>query len=127
MLLVGFAALERLGLSAELWRAVLLPLLVAPWTEEVLFRAGLQRSLRKHCRAGMAIGLSALAFGATHLAVAALVMSVPSNAALILAAATALPALAIGLVYESSARLLPCMALHAAMNLVLWQAVGALS
>lgn len=120
---VGFAALERPGVPAELWRWVLLPLLVAPWTEQVLFRAGLQRALRRHCGAGMAIGLTATAFGLSHLAVAAVVMPAPGAAVLLLAAATALPALAIGWVFERSGRLLPCMALHATMNLVMWQAM----
>jgi membrane protease YdiL (CAAX protease family) len=119
---VGFVALERPGLTAEWWRGFWLPLLVAPWTEQVLFRAGLQRAFRRHCSAAMAVGLVAMAFGATHLAVAALVLPAPGAVALLLAAATALPALAIGWVYERTGRLLPCMALHATMNLVMWQA-----
>lgn len=84
-------------------------LLAAPLLEEAVFRAGLHEALLRHGRGLLlANGLTALAFGAAHVAAR-------GDAS---AFAVALPALAIGLVYERTRRLRWCVLLHAAMNAV---------
>ena len=82
-------------------------LLAAPLLEEIVFRAGLQEALlRRTDSALMANVVTALAFAAAHGAVHA-----DAQAAL-----TAVPALAIGLLYQRRRRLAPCLALHALFN-----------
>ncbi len=103
-------------------RWAMLTLALAPWVEEVLFRAGLQMQLRRRCSAAAAIGLTALAFGAAH-ALVALAVADASGTPLLLAAGTALPALGIGWLYEKTGRLLPCIVAHAGLNLMAWGAI----
>lgn len=105
-------------------RWAVLTLALAPWVEEVLFRAGLQVQLRRRCSAAAAIGLTALAFGAAHALVALAVAHAPGATSLLLAAGTALPALGIGWLYEKTGRLLPCIVAHAALNLMAWGAIS---
>lgn len=82
-------------------------LLAAPLLEEAVFRAGLHEALLRHGGAAwLANGLTALAFGAAHVAAR-------GDAA---ALAVVAPALAIGWVYSRWRRLRWCVALHAAMN-----------
>lgn len=89
-------------------------LFAAPLLEEAVFRAGLHEALLRHGRGLLlANALTALLFGAAHVAVR-------GDAG---AFAVALPALAIGLVYERTRRLRWCVLLHAAMNAV-WLAVA---
>jgi membrane protease YdiL (CAAX protease family) len=92
-------------------------LLAAPVLEETVFRAGLQETLLRHLSPGTAgaaaaNALTALVFMAAHLALR------PG----LLSALTAVPALALGALYQRRRRLVPCIALHALFN-----AVGLLS
>ena len=84
--------------------------------EPVVFVA-LRRHLLRHvppvAAATFAVALTAVAFGAAHAAVG-------GNHGWW----TALPALAIGLVYERTRRVAPCAALHATFN-AMWLASGA--
>ncbi|MGM9488577.1 lysostaphin resistance A-like protein [Ideonella sp. YS5] len=83
---------------------------LAPWCEEVVWRWGLQAPLARRVGAGAAIALSALAFGLAHLLFAR------DAADAWRAAATALPAAWMGLVFARSGRITPCVAWHAAFN-----------
>ena len=84
-------------------------LIAAPVLEESLFRAGLHEALLRRGGAGwLANGLTAAAFGLTHVLVRGDVA----------AFAVALPALAIGLVYSRWRRVRWCIALHATMNAI---------
>lgn len=91
--------------------AVFKLLVVAPMIEEMFFRAVVQAGLRR--RQGIlgqplvAIVVTAIAFGAAHLAIA------PGFHAV----AVMLPALAIGWVYERSRSVSLCVLLHATCNL----------
>ena len=96
--------------------AALRSLWIAPWVEEAVWRWGLQAPLARRFGHAAAITLSALAFGLAHLLFAA----DPADAWR--AAATALPAAWIGLVFARRGRLVPCVAWHAGFNL-LWMAV----
>ncbi len=108
--LLGAAALSA-GVSAP---RVAVLLALAPLAEESIFRAGLHETLLRHGQARwLANALTALAFGAAHVALRG------DPAAL----AVALPALLIGAVYERTRRLWHCVALHAAMNAI-WLAWG---
>ena len=108
-LLLAFALvwplLASTGVVPSRWAGLLL---LAPWAEEVLFRAGLQRWLdgRGGWAARHAVGLTALAFAAAHVLVSADAR----------AAATLLPALALGWVYARTGRLALCVAWHATFN-----------
>lgn len=98
------------GLTASVAQRVWL-VLGAPVTEEVLLRAGLhdwllQRWSRRRGGALLANVLSALVFAAAHAAMR------PGWPAVL----TLLPALLVGLVYQQSRRLPPCIALHASFN-----------
>lgn len=82
-------------------------LLAAPLLEEAVFRAGVQEALLRHGRGLLlANAATALLFGAAHVAAR-------GDAT---AFAVALPALALGWVYQRTRRLRWCVALHAAMN-----------
>lgn len=88
------------------WQAATL-LVLAPITEEIVFRLGLHQALlekmaAKH-RANIAV---ACAFAAAH----AVMRQSWSGLAV------AGPALLIGMIYQRSRKLLPCVLLHAAMN-----------
>ncbi|MFM2054329.1 MAG: hypothetical protein RL456_2366 [Pseudomonadota bacterium] len=90
------------------WPVAVMLLGVAPVAEEIVFRAGLQEGLLRRGWGGPASVLAtAAAFGAAHLL---------ARGGGWLAAATALPALALGAVYLRGRRVAPCVALHAAMN-----------
>jgi uncharacterized protein len=91
---------------------------LAPWCEEAVWRWGLQAPLARRFGPGAAIVLSALAFGLAHL----LFARDASDAWR--AAATALPAAWIGLVFARSGRLAPCVAWHAGFNLMWLAAHG---
>ena len=87
-------------------------LVIAPWAEEALFRAGVQEAFARHLRSSWApVVFTALAFGIAHV----LLRGEPA------AFAVALPALAIGALYRSRRRVRECAVLHAAMN-ALWLA-----
>ncbi len=112
-LTVGVLALALAAARLEPAPAHALWLLAgAPWAEELVFRAGLQAALRQRLGALAAIGLASLLFAAAHVATAG-----PGGAAL--GAATLLPSLLLGWLYERSGRVAPCVALHAAFN-ALW-------
>lgn len=106
------AVIAAIGSPALLKPVVLL--LLAPVAEEIVFRRGLQESLLARAPAAVANGLTALAFGAVH------AFAHQSAAAL----AVVLPALAIGLLYQHTRRLTPCVVLHAGFNAV-WLLVQA--
>ena len=90
----------------------LMLLLIAPVTEELVFRGGLHEALLRQVRPRHVAGtlganaLTALAFAAAHAA----------NHATLLAGLTLLPALLIGHVYQQTRRLAPCIVLHALLN-----------
>lgn len=94
--------------------ATLAALLLAAVVEEIVFRGGLHECLLRRPgwptirRAGLSAAnlVTALAFSASH----GLFRS------WWLALGVIVPALLIGLLYERTRRLLPCIALHAAMN-----------
>jgi membrane protease YdiL (CAAX protease family) len=93
---------------------VLVLLVLAPVIEEIVFRLGLQEALlRRGLRPALTTVLTALVFAAAHVAVRGEIA----------AAAVVLPALALGVLYAHTRRVLPCVALHAAMNAV-WLAWG---
>lgn len=102
--LVGLALLPAAGALRSLW--------LAPWCEEAVWRWGLQAPLARRCGPRAAIWLSAAAFGLAHL----LFAHDPREAWR--AAATALPAAWIGLVFARQGRLAPCVAWHAGFNLM---------
>lgn len=89
------------GLAAAL-------LLLSPLAEELLFRDGLQRALvQRGVDAVLAAIASALAFALLH--------GVARGAGLGLAVFA--PGLATALLYRHTGRVMPCVLLHAAMNL----------
>jgi membrane protease YdiL (CAAX protease family) len=97
------------GFGAE---RLLILLVIAPWAEEAVFRAGLQEALARHLRSPwMPVVLTAIAFGLAH----ALMRGDPA------AFAVALPALAIGALYRHRRRVSECAALHTVFN-ALWLA-----
>lgn len=82
-------------------------LIAAPLLEEAVFRAGVQEALLRRGRALLLANVAtALLFGAAHVAV----RGDPA------AFAVALPALAVGWVYQRTRQLRWCVLLHAAMN-----------
>lgn len=86
--------------------------LLAPVLEEMLFRGVLLRAfLRQHAR-GTAIAASALYFGVAHLNIYQFTL-------------TFLLGLLLGWLYERSRSLLPCIALHGAINTVVYLSVRA--
>lgn len=102
------------------WDVVLRQLLLAPCFEEILFRLGLQERLSTSRAASArrhAVALTALAFGAAHAIVLAIVTptTLPLSA-LLLALATAVPAWWIGLSYRRHRSLPRCIAWHAGFN-----------
>lgn len=104
----GFALLPAGSVLRSLW--------LAPWCEEAVFRWGLQAPLARRFGMGAAVTWSALAFGAAH------GLFARDGADAWRAAATALPAAWIGLVFARSGRLAPCVAWHAGFNLA-WLAL----
>ena len=112
---IGLAALAAARLAMPQLEpstvALLKLLVIAPLIEELFFRAVLHAGLRRRSdllgQPLVAITVTAIAFGAAHLAVA------PGFHAL----AVMLPALAIGWVYERSRSVSLCVLLHAVCNL----------
>ena len=94
-------------------------LVLAPVIEEAIFRAGVHELLLRRfgCSSGVAIVLTALAFGLAH-------VLVRGDAS---AFAVALPALAIGAIYDRRRQIRACAGAHAAMNALwlAWTAAGA--
>ena len=106
---VAVAVAAAAAAGALPWPLVWL-LVGAPLVEEVIFRLGVQETLLRRLpasRAGWATLLTAAAFAGAHLLVRPGWM----------AAATVLPALAIGLLYGRTRRLAPCVLWHALFNL----------
>ncbi len=121
---VVWASRLPMDTAAGGWRWAALTLAIAPWVEEVLFRAGLQTALRRRLPASAAVVVTAFAFAAAHGFVALAIgaappgwMSggMPGGATAVLLAAL-VSAWAIGWLYERTRRLLPCMVVHAALN-----------
>lgn len=77
--------------------------LIAPVVEEMLFRGILLRSFLTRYPRGAAIGYSALYFGVAHLNIYQFLLAF-------------LLGLLLGWLYERSRSLIPCIALHAAVN-----------
>lgn len=97
--------------SARPWSLLVL-LVLSPVAEEAVFRAGLQEWLLRHrAEPAIAIALTAFVFGLAHVA---------ARGDLV-AFAVALPAVLLGLAYQSWRKLRYCALLHAGMNL-LWLA-----
>lgn len=100
----------------------------APLCEEIVFRAGLQEALLRRWPAAhpaWAIAVTALLFAAAHvgarLGASGAVGPGTTWGAALVAGATALPALALGVLYQRQRHWLPCAALHALFNLIwLW-------
>jgi membrane protease YdiL (CAAX protease family) len=106
------------GLAWLPTEAALRSLWLAPWCEEAVIRWGVQAPLARRVGPRAAVRLSALAFGAAHMAFA------QDAQDLWRAAATVLPAAWIGLDFARHGRLSRCVAWHAGFNL-LWLAAGA--
>lgn len=115
---LGLASLPGVALlivvfSVPLTLRVWMLLVLAPLTEELVFRAGLHEALLRRLPSKLAANaLSALVFALVH------VLARGDVAAI----AVALPALLIGTVYARWRLLWPCVLLHAAMNAI-WLAV----
>ena len=102
-----------LMLSAPVPLRVWVLLVLAPITEELVVRAGLHEGLLRRLRSPLAANaLTALVFALAH-------MLARGDAAAIV---VAVPALLIGVVYERSRTVRPCVVLHAAMNAI-WLAL----
>jgi membrane protease YdiL (CAAX protease family) len=102
-------AVLAMCLGDKHWGRACILLIVAPCTEEIIFRAGLQESLLQGGLSRHASNLAtALAFALAHLALQHTMTGL----------AVALPALLIGEVYGRTRRLGPCIVLHAGMNAV---------
>ncbi len=103
--------------------AVSRSLLLAPLLEEAVFRLGVQDALVARLRPdrhAWAPWLTAALFAIAHVALA------PDSNDVLRAAATFVPALLIGVLYRRTGTLAPCIALHAAFNLVWLTGVGSL-
>lgn len=99
------------------WQAAITLLVIAPCLEETVFRAGLHEALlrRPVTSAALANLTVALVFGIAHAALQQTAWAL----------AVALPAAAIGLLYQRTRSLPACIAAHAAMNaawLLIWAA-----
>lgn len=99
------------SLTATTWAMLLV---IAPVLEELVFRKGMHEVLLRRlagCRSSgvaLANAATALSFALAHVALNPTWLS----------ALTSLPALVIGVVYQRSRRLAPCVALHAVFNAV---------
>jgi membrane protease YdiL (CAAX protease family) len=100
----------------------LLSLLVAPWVEEVLWRRGLQDSLRHRMRPWAAVGLVAVTAAACHGVALAALPGAAETAAWMGAAATAVPIALIGVAYQRYGHLGLCVCTHALANAI-WLAL----
>lgn len=91
------------GMTALTVPTVIATCLLAPLFEEMLFRGILLRAFLERYPRGIAIGYSALYFGAAHLNVYQFFLAFFLG-------------LLLGWLYERSRSLIPCIALHAAVN-----------
>lgn len=108
----AFASVALLLVSVPLTFRTGVLLLVAPLTEELVFRAGIHECLLRRLHSPkVANALVALGFVFGHVVVRGNLTAI----------AVALPALLIGAVYERWRMVWPCVVLHAAMN-VIWLA-----
>lgn len=108
-----FVALFAVGFVGSDLLRVLGLLIIAPVTEEIIFRGGLQESLLTRLKSRHTTNvLTAVAFALAHVLVR------HDWAALIVL----FPALLLGELYGRGRRLIPCILLHAGMNAcwVLW-------
>jgi len=107
------------GLAAVTGHWYVGALLLAPWLEEAVFRVGLQDELRYRGWPPLPAAIAtAIAFALAHLAIRAWETGSATPAATAVTAATVLPALLIGVVYERSRSLPACIALHTLFNAV---------
>jgi membrane protease YdiL (CAAX protease family) len=91
------------AMSTQSLPMALIVCVIAPIVEEMLFRGVLLRGFLARYPRGRAIGYSALFFGVAHLNIYQFCLAF-------------LLGLLLGLIYERGRSLLPCMALHAALN-----------
>lgn len=106
----ALTAVLAIGLLIALAPHSVVPFLVAPVLEEIVFRLGLQqRLLTAGVAPTLANLLTALAFGLVH----------AFSRSWTLGVAVLLPALAIGWIYQRRRSVPACIAAHAGMNL-LW-------
>jgi membrane protease YdiL (CAAX protease family) len=91
------------GMLAPTLPAFLMTCLIAPVVEEMLFRGVLLRSFLDQYPRGLALGYSALYFGAAHLNIYQFALAF-------------LLGLLLGKLYERSRSLIPCIAIHASVN-----------
>ncbi|KAB2963564.1 JDVT-CTERM system glutamic-type intramembrane protease [Zoogloea sp.] len=109
------AVLPAAVLAGEAAGRLWILLVFAPLAEEIVFRLGLHEALLQRGWARWPAGLVvALAFALAHLALRGEMQAL----------AVAVPALAIGLVYQDQRKLAPCVLLHALMNGVWLVTVG---
>ena len=109
VLLAAALGCASIASGAPAWRVLVL-LLLAPAAEEVVFRVGLHEALlRRAFNPVMVNAAVAVAFAAAHL------VTRPWP----LAIGVIVPSLVVGLTYQRTRRVGPCIALHAAMN-ALW-------
>jgi membrane protease YdiL (CAAX protease family) len=104
--LLPFSAAEQqafAGMLAPSLPALFMTCIMAPVMEEMLFRGILLRSFLDQYPRGLAIGYSALYFGAAHLNIYQFALGFLLGGL-------------IGVLYERSRSLIPCMAMHAALN-----------
>lgn len=91
------------GMATGTLTTVVSVCLIAPVVEEMLFRGILLRAFLERYPRGLAIAYSALFFGAAHLNIYQFVLAFGLG-------------LLLGWLYERSRSLVPCIALHAALN-----------
>jgi membrane protease YdiL (CAAX protease family) len=91
------------GMLAPTLPAFVMTCVIAPVVEEMLFRGILLRSFLDQYPRGLALGYSALYFGAAHLNIYQFALAF-------------LLGLLLGGIYERSRSLIPCIAMHAAAN-----------
>jgi uncharacterized protein len=99
------------GMGSVTLPALIATCLIAPVVEEMLFRGILLRAFLERYPRGLAIGYSALYFGAAHLNIYQFFLAFFLG-------------LLLGWLYERSRSLVPCMVLHGALNttVVVWSA-----
>lgn len=104
------AAVLAIGVALTLTRhdaSVWSLLLLAPWAEEMVFRVGMQDALRRsHIGPLASIVMTAAAFALAH----------GLSRSWSLAFWVFWPALALGVLYQRSGRLAPCVLWHAVLN-----------
>lgn len=116
--LAAWLGISVIGIGLLPTASALRSLWLAPWCEEAVWRWGLQAPLARRYGPHAAVWLSAAAFGMAHLLFAHDAIDAWR------AAATALPAAWIGMVFSRRGRLAPCVAWHAGFNLAWLLAQG---